>query len=342
MAELQSPPLAVKEIDCSAAGGMVGAAVIASGEPVVLRNLVSHWNLVALAAEGDAVFAGELLSAYNGRTVMTYSAPAQERGRYFYRDDFRSFNFTKQGDSLSGFFARLEARKNDPGAHSIFVPSMHLPSFLPSLMDKNVLQIDGVEAPLVQAWLGSPSLIACHFDSMQNIACCVAGKRRFTLFPPEQVANLYVGPLDNTPAGQPVSVVDIDHPDLDRFPRFADAQAVKRVVELEPGDALFLPSMWWHQVEGLAPFNGMINYWWRNTPAYCGDPMDALTHAMLSIRQLPEAERIAWKAHFEHYVFTSQDGRHDHIPQPALGRLGPFSEREARRLRSILLNQLNC
>ncbi|WP_255463257.1 cupin-like domain-containing protein [Microbulbifer sp. YPW1] len=338
----QCSALPVEEIDCRDARGQVSAAITAGSEPVVLRNLVSHWKLVACGAEGKQAFADYLLSAYNDRSVMTYSAPAQERGRYFYRDDFQSFNFTKRGDTLAGFFSRLHAATSSPEADSIFIPSMHLPSFVPAVMSENVLQIDGVENPLVQAWLGSPSLIACHFDAMHNIACCVAGKRRFTLFPPDQAENLYIGPLDNTPAGQPVSVVDIDNPDFERFPRFAVAQAHKRVIELKPGDALFLPSMWWHQVEGLAPFNGMVNYWWRSAPAYCGEPMDALTHAMLSIRQLPEAERAAWRSLFEHYVFTSQDGRYDHIPEPALGRLGPFSEREARRLRAILQNQLSA
>jgi hypothetical protein len=35
------------------------------------------------------------------------------------------------------------------------------------------------------------------------------------------------------------------------------------MVELEPGDALHIPSMWYHHVEGLEPFNMLVNYWWR-------------------------------------------------------------------------------
>ena len=37
-------------------------------------------------------------------------------------------------------------------------------------------------------------------------------------FPPEQVANLYVGPLDHSPAGMPMSLVDFAKPDFERFP----------------------------------------------------------------------------------------------------------------------------
>ncbi len=65
------------------------------------------------------------------------------------------------------------------------------------------------------------------------------------LFPPEQAANLYVGPLDMTMAGQPTSMVDLEQPDLARFPRFASAQASAQMVLLEPGDAIYIPAMWW-------------------------------------------------------------------------------------------------
>ena len=78
-----------------------------------------------------------------------------------------------------------------------------------------------------------------------------AGHRRFTLFPPEQLANLYVGPLDFTPAGQAISLVDFAKPDFARFPRFAQALQAARVAELGPGDAIFIPSMWWHHIESL-------------------------------------------------------------------------------------------
>src|SRR3546814_19855372 len=101
------------------------------------------------------------------------------------------------------------------------------------------------------------------------------GRRRFTLFPPDQFANLYLGPIDNTPAGRTVSLVDFDAPDLVAHPRFAEAMAQARTVELDPGAAVFIPSLWWHHVEGLAPIHILLNYWWRDTPACLRQPPPA-------------------------------------------------------------------
>src|SRR3546814_8001250 len=106
-----------------------------------------------------------------------------------------------------------------------------------------------------------------------------------------QFANLYLGPIDNTPAGRTVSLVDLDAPDLAAHPRFTEAMAQARTVELNPGDAIFIPSMWWHHVEGLDPFNILVKYWWRDTPAWLGQPQAAPNHAILAIRDLPCGEK---------------------------------------------------
>jgi hypothetical protein len=97
----------------------------------------------------------------------------------------------------------------------------------------------------------------------------VSGRRRFTLLPPEQVRNLYLGPLDFAPTPTPISLVSFRSPDFERFPRFHDALAAAEAAELEPGDALYIPSVWWHHVESIGVLNAMVNYWW-SAPAADG------------------------------------------------------------------------
>ena len=84
---------------------------------------------------------------------------------------------------------------------------------------------------------------------------------------------------------------------------------------MEPGDALFYPAMWWHQVEALESFNVMINYWWNTSPAYMDTPQNTLLHALLSLRDRPEQEKRAWRAMFDYYVFGPAGKAAAHLPE---------------------------
>src|SRR5690606_6731513 len=138
---------------------------------------------------------------------------------------------------------RLLALRGSAEAPSLYAGSTPTPDSIDGFAAENPLPIDTGAQPRI--WVGNASRIAPHYDMASNIAVVVAGRRRFTLFPPEQIANLYVGPVERTIAGQPTSMVDPDHPDLDRFPRYAEAARHRRVADLAPGDAIFLPPMWW-------------------------------------------------------------------------------------------------
>ena len=142
--------------------------------------------------------------------------------------------------------------------------------------------------------------VQTHYDLLSNIACVVGGRRRFTLFPPDQLPNLYMGPVDFTPSGTPISLVPLNSPDLTRFPRFAEALRHAQQAELEPGDALYIPYGWWHHVESLTPFNVLVNYWWNSAPSY-GSPYGVLLHAALALRDLPAEQRAVWREMFEHW-----------------------------------------
>jgi hypothetical protein len=223
---------------------------------------------------------------------------------------------------------------------SIYVGSTVVDQWLPGFREVNDLGLV-VANPLVSFWLGNQTRISAHYDFPDNIACVVAGHRRFTLFPPEQVDNLYVGPLEMTPSGQAISLVDFAHPDLQRFPKFATALEHARVVELAPGDAVFIPSMWWHHVESQSELNLLVNYWWCDSLPELGSPTGALLHAMLAIRDLPPHQRKAWANLFNHYVFEADESTHGHIPEHARGCLSTFTQDSARRMRALLLNKLN-
>ena len=111
------------------------------------------------------------------------------------------------------------------------------------------------------------------------------------------------GPARSHAGGQVVSVVDFEQPDFDRHPRFREALAHARRAVLGPGDAIFIPSMWWHHVRSLEPFNVLVNYWWRSSPTWLGSALAALHHAMWAVRDLPAREKQAWEGLFRYYAF---------------------------------------
>jgi len=189
---------------------------------------------------------------------------------------------------------------------------------------------------LVSLWLGNRTRTAAHWDLPQNLACVVAGGRRFTLFPTEQLRNLYVGSLDSTLAGQPTSLVDVEAPDLTRFPRFAKALEAAESAELEPGDALYLPSLWWHAVTGLDEVGAMVNFWWRDGEPPLLTPLNALYHALITMKDLPPAERERWRVMFDHYVFQDDGDPAAHLPEQARGILGKRTPELVRRVRKML------
>ena len=99
--------------------------------------------------------------------------------------------------------------------------------------------------------------------------------------------------------------------------------------------------MWWHHVEALQCFNVLVNYWWRQSPAYMDSPSNALMLSLLSIRDLPPAQRRAWQDIFRHYVFDADSATAAHIPAAAQRVLGPIDDDAARMLRAQLLRKLN-
>ena len=307
-------------------------------QPWVQRGLVAHWPMAQAGRRSAADAAAYLKSTWRGETVGMLLAQPSVGGRFFYNDTLTGMNFGREMAPLDVVLDALLKMADDPQAPGVYVGSTTVDTCLPGFRAANDLPF-GDRDPLVSVWLGNRSRIAAHFDLPDNLACVVAGRRRFTLFPPEQLANLYVGPLDLTPAGQAVSLVDFAQPDFERYPRFAQALEHAQVVELEPGDAVFIPSMWWHHVESLTPFNVLVNYWWRQSPDYMDSPIGALMAALLTMRDLPPAQREIWRQLFDHYVFRADEATAAHIPPHARSALAPLTESGARNLRQVLLNR---
>jgi len=316
--------------------------LLGRAEPRVLRGLVSDWALTraGLKSEQDAM--DYLLSFYNGKTLSASFGPPEISGRLFYNEDFTRLNFSAERAQLTDVLEKIKAHLGDAQPPTIYVGSTLIDSYFPGFRKENDVGFAarGIDPP-PSIWIGNRTIASAHFDAPNNLACCVVGRRRFTLFPPEQIFNLYPGPLEPTPGGQAISLVDFDSPDFGKHPRFREALAAAMVAEVNPGDAVFVPSMWWHHVEGLSAFNTLVNYWWTTTPKHIPTPMNALYHAIWSIRDRPDNEKRAWRQVFEYYVFGPAGLAGEHFPEQARGLLAPIDDDRARHIRAMLINKLN-
>ena len=277
--------------------------IVTAGRPIILKGLVAHWPAVNAAMQSSEKLGQYLKQRDSGVLVETFVGQPQMKGRYFYNDAMNGFNYEKGEITLSHIIDQLLLTADGSPPLMIYAGSATASEAMPEFASDNIMPLlsPGIEPRL---WLGNTSRVAAHYDNSRNIACCVAGTRRFTIFPPDQIGNLYLGPLEFTMAGPAASMVDFHAPDYERYPKFREAEKQSVIAKLEPGDAIYIPSLWWHHVEAEGPFNLLANYWWM--PSGSGPAFEALLLSLLAIRDQPEPERQAWHSFFEHYVFSSE------------------------------------
>lgn len=312
--------------------------ILPTARPAILRGAAAHWPAVRAGLTSAEALAEHIRGFDNGAHVRFSEGPPAIRGRFFYNDDLSGVNFTQHEATVSAVLDRLLALRDDPEPPAVAMQSILEPEAVPGFARANPSPLLD-EAIHPRLWIGNAATVQTHHDLKDNIACVVAGRRRFILFPPDQTRNLYVGPFERTPAGPPVSMVSITEPDQRRYPRFADAWAAAEVAELEPGDALFIPYMWWHHVQSLDRVSMLVNYWWNEAEPRLA-PMGALVHAMMGIRDLPPSQREVWRAMFDAFVFEAGDPPGDHLPEGRRGVQGRLSPAALAEMRQILARTL--
>lgn len=338
-------PVRTRELTSIAPDRIPYDELMAAQTPVILKGVAVGWPVVRAGLDSANTAMDYLKSFYQGRPVTGYTGAPEIGGRFFYNADISGMNYAAARIQLDAFLDQISGHLDDAAPPSFYIGSTDLSLYLPGFRDQNDLVLNHAmferNPPLASIWIGNRTTATCHYDMSHNLAVCVAGRRRFTLFPPAQIENLYPGPLEPTPGGQVVSMVDFRDPDFGRYPRFRDAMAQGQVAEMEPGDVLFYPALWWHHVEALASFNILVNYWWNTTPAFMDTPMNSLLLALMSLRDRPQPEKDAWRAVFDYYIFGDAERPAAHLPEAARGNLAPMDEMKARRMRAALLNKLN-
>lgn len=296
--------------------------IISQYRPAILRGFVRHWPLVKLAQRSASEVLTSLQALDSGAPVDAILLRPEEKGRVFYTPAMDGFNFLRNRLPISEVIAQLLRYAQFAAPPSVAVQSAQVAVCLPGLLHDHTLDVLAADV-LPRIWLGNHITTPTHIDGSDNIACVVAGRRQFVLFPPEQIANLYIGPLDFAPTPSPISLVNLREPDFERFPKFRTALAQAQTAMLEPGDAIYIPALWWHHVESLDSINVLMNYWWGGSNFSTdtkSTPYALLLQALLSFKELNPEQRAAWGSLFQHYVFSAEDPA-AHIPESLRGVL---------------------
>ena len=309
--------------------------------PALLKGLIKHWPAVQAAAHSPEQGCRYLANFYRGAPVEAFVGPPEIGGRFFYRGDMAGFNFDRKRARLTDFLGYLLNQIGMEDHPALYIGASPVPETLPGFEAENSLNLIEDKPAVPRIWIGNDISVSTHFDLSDNIACVVGGRRRFIIFPPSALPNLYVGPLDHTMAGQPASMVSVHDPDFEKYPRFAQALEAAQVAELEPGDAIYMPSLWWHHVDSLDPFNILVNYWWDDAPADAGSPFEAMAHGILTIANLPEERREQWRILFDHYVFRRNGDPTAHLAPEHRGILGASTPQLRVRIKQFLLRALS-
>jgi len=141
--------------------------------------------------------------------------------------------------------------------------------------------------------------------------------------------------------------VNLREPDYEKFPKFRQAHESAREAVLGPGDAIYIPILWWHGVESLEPLNILVNYWWNDTLPAHHKPILALIHTMALMSGLPAEQRDVWRKFFDHFAFHAGGDPAAHLPSDLRDVVGKISSADrdgvlafvAERLKTLLESQ---
>jgi hypothetical protein len=274
-----------------------------------------------------------------GASAETMHGDPSIGGRFFYNEDLSGLNFERSSMPLARSLERLLEMLGESAPPALYVGALAAPAALPGFAQQNTFALAEEHRA---AAVAQQSLSRCRrtTDLSYNLACVVGGRRRFTLFPPEQ---------NRKPVRRPTRIHargPAHQHGAARCARPRAFPALPRCARTGPGRRNGTGRFVVHpvhvvaHVEALDTFNLLVNYWWDDTPPWNGSPFEALFHALMSVHSLPPDKRAIWKKVFEHHVFETDGSATEHLPPAKRGIQGTLDKQLALHMRSWLLRAL--
>ncbi|MGB0562424.1 MAG: cupin-like domain-containing protein [Spirulinaceae cyanobacterium] len=218
--------------------------------------------------------------AYLRQKIGDLTFLIRQFGRDRYQQDKRQWTSMGSGvESASMTFNDYAALVESGQAHAEDLYLAKFPITATPLAEDASLQQIPVRLPLPQPmtawnlWVGPAGHTTClHYDPFDGTLVQLHGSKRLVLFPPDQLYNLYPFPILNhllhgAKLRSGYSQIYPDAIDFAAFPKAAQAQAHRYEVILNPGELIFIPAGWWHEISTVG--EGMVcsvNRFWQIRP----------------------------------------------------------------------------
>lgn len=230
----------------------------APSRPVILTGEIAAWPALAR-------WTPQYLRASVGSAPVHYQGERSKNERFEIEKDrhLRTMPFDRFIDMIAtdtGNDAYITAYNS--GSNAAAMAPLHRDL---GLMDKFLTPTPGAG----MLWIGPAGTVtSLHHDLTNNLIAQIVGRKRLKVVPAAHASKLYNHRHVFS------EIPDLEDPALDRtrYPRLAEAKVYD--VELAPGEAIFMPVGWWHQVRALdfsvtATYTNFIwpNDEYRNFPA---------------------------------------------------------------------------
>lgn len=225
--------------------------IFSSRKPVIITGKMTDWKAFSL-------WSVDYLNTLVGNKEINVNV---SKDQIFMVDLEAGFTRVKKTMKFTDFMDWIIQEKTTDEYYYLVETPMKItfPELLPDIevpdyIDKKLLQVTNL-------WIGTGGNISpLHHDLSENLLSQVRGRKRILLFEPKQTSLLYPFPAHSKILNMS-QLINIDKPDIDKFPKFQKSKYIECL--LEPGEMLFIPAFWWHQVYSLDRLNISINFWWK-------------------------------------------------------------------------------
>ncbi|ORX96867.1 hypothetical protein K493DRAFT_314303 [Basidiobolus meristosporus CBS 931.73] len=265
LVELEKPPTALEF-----------SRFVAANRPFVVRGGAQHWPAMEK-------WSNQYLTSVLGEEEVTVASTPNGYADAVVDDQY----FVMPYETRKKFSEFVHELENKEGIQYIQSQNGNLNGDYRLLQEDVPEDIEWATSALdkkpdaVNFWMGDTrSTTSMHKDPYENIYVVIAGTKIFTLLPPTDYYCLHEkefpaatwtkddhGEFKIKPEVPETMVpwisLDPNNVDLQKFPRYRYAHPL--VVHVNPGDMMYLPSMWYHHVAQREDLDGRVlavNYWY--------------------------------------------------------------------------------